>query len=252
MEIKELLDFSAEIGECLLSSGAETGRVEDTLTRIINHFYIGHSEILVVLTGFFVNIGAYTETVRVKKHTINLDRIARINMLSRDIVEDRINFEGAVKRLEKIKGYSPYPLWIKTLAVAVSCGLFTLLSGGGWADALNSLIVGAIMNLIINILKNKGVTNFVVTLSGGAIIAALTVLIYTAGLGASINAMITGAIMPLVPGLAVTNALRDIIGGDYLSGGARLFDAVVVAVALAVGAGAVMYLLGYMSGGILK
>ena len=45
--------------------------------------------------------------------------------------------------------------------------------------------------------------------------------------------MITGAIMPLVPGLAITNAIRDIIAGDYLSGGARLFDAVVVAIALA-------------------
>ena len=252
MEINELLDFTTEVGECLLSSGAETGRVEDTLTRIVRYFYKGHSEILVVLTGFFVNIGAYTETVRVRKRTINLDTIARINMLSRDIVEGRTNFDSAVKRLAEIKKCKPYPVWIKTPAVAVSCGLFTLLSDGGWADALNSLIVGAIMNLIINILESRGVTNFIVTFLGGAIIAVLTVLIYTAGLGTSINAMITGAIMPLVPGLAITNALRDIIDGDYLSGGARLFDAVVVAVALAAGAGMVMYFFGYMSGGILK
>lgn len=52
MELKELLDFAAEVGKCLLESGGETSRVEDTLTRIIKHFYNGHSEIFVVLTGF--------------------------------------------------------------------------------------------------------------------------------------------------------------------------------------------------------
>lgn len=252
MEISKLLDFTSDVGECLLSSGAETGRVEDTLTRIIRHFYSGHSEILVVLTGFFVNIGAYTETVRVRRRTINLDRIAKINKLSRDIVGNRMDFDGAVARLEEIKKCRPYPAWIKTPAVAVSCGFFTLLSDGSWADAFNSFIVGAIMNMIINILQSRDTANFIVTFLGGVIIAALTVLIYYVGLGSSVNAMITGAIMPLVPGLAITNALRDIIGGDYLSGGARLFDAVVVAAALAAGAGAVMYLFGYMSGGILK
>ena len=57
--------------------------------------------------------------------------------------------------------------------------------------------------------------------------------------------------MPLVPGLAITNAIRDIIAGDYISGGARLFDAVVVAIALAAGAGSVMYIFGHMTGGVM-
>ena len=54
MELEKLLDFSAEVGKGLLENGAETSRVEDTLTRIIRHFYDGHSEIFVVMTGFFV------------------------------------------------------------------------------------------------------------------------------------------------------------------------------------------------------
>lgn len=52
MELEKLLDFSAEVGKGLLENGAETSRVEDTLTRIIRHFYRGHSEIFVVMTGF--------------------------------------------------------------------------------------------------------------------------------------------------------------------------------------------------------
>ena len=52
--------------------------------------------------------------------------------------------------------------------------------------------------------------------------------------------------MPLVPSLAITNAIRD-IAGDYLSGGARLFDAVVVAIAACHGVGSVMYIFGHMT-----
>lgn len=251
MELEKLLDFSAEVGKGLLENGAETSRVEDTLTRIIRHFYRGHSEIFVVMTGFFVNIGTYTTTVRVRNRTINLDKVSKINMLSRDIVDGKISFNEAAERFGEIKGQPPYPLWIKTAAVAVCCSFFTLLGSGNLSDSLNSFIVGAVLNVLIWFMRKKHTADFIITFTGGAMIAVLTVLLYAAGLGININAMITGSIMPLVPGLGITNALRDIIAGDYLSGGARMFDAIVVAVALAAGAGAVMYMIGYMSGGKL-
>lgn len=251
MELERLLDFSADVGRELLENGAETSRVEDTLTRIIRHFYSGYIEILVVLTGFFVNIGTNITTVRVRRRTINLDKVAKINMMSRDIVDGRIDFDEAVERFSEIKAQKAYPLWIKTIAVAVCCSFFTLLGSGNFADSLNSFIVGSALNVLTWFMKKHHTADFIITFTGGVMIAFLTVILYAAGLGTNINAMITGSIMPLVPGLAITNALRDIIAGDYLSGGARMFDAIVVAVALAAGAGSAMYMFGYLSGGKL-
>lgn len=251
MDLDKLLDFAADVGKCLLESGGETSRVEDTLTRIIRHFYGGRSEILVVLTGFFVNIGSRTEIVRVQRRTINLDRVSKINMMSREIVGGRLGFDEAVNRLEEIKAQKPYPLWIKTIAAALSCSFFTLLRSGGFADGLNSFVTGAVVNMVLWLIKKRNTADFIVTFSGGVMVALLTVTLYRLGLGSDINTMIAGSIMPLVPGVATTNALRDIIAGDYLSGGARLFDAVVVAVALATGAGITMYMLGNLSGGRL-
>ena len=49
--------------------------------------------------------------------------------------------------------------------------------------------------------------------------------------------------MPLVPGVAFTNAIRDIANGDYLSGAVRMLDAMLVFVCIAVGAGMSMALL---------
>ena len=58
------------------------------------------------------------------------------------------------------------------------------------------------------------------------------------------TAIITGAIMPLLPGLAITNAIRDTVNGDLVSGVARAADALLKAVAIATGVGAVLALLG--------
>ena len=46
MQINELVTFAADVGRGLLESGAETSRVEDTVERIIRHFYDGKSEVL--------------------------------------------------------------------------------------------------------------------------------------------------------------------------------------------------------------
>ena len=102
MQINELVTFAADVGRGLLESGAETSRVEDTVERIIRHFYDGKSEVLVVMTGLFVTVGDVTKTVRVRRRTINLDKVSKINMMSRDIADDKIDFEEALKRFEYV------------------------------------------------------------------------------------------------------------------------------------------------------
>ena len=67
------------------------------------------------------------------------------------------------------------------------------------------------------------------------------------------DTVIISAIMPLVPGVAITNAVRDTLQGDYISGGARILEAFLKAVAIALGAGAGMALANHFftGGGLL-
>ena len=51
----------------------------------------------------------------------------------------------------------------------------------------------------------------------------------------NMNLVITSTIMPLVPGTAITNAIRDTLQGDYTSGGAKALEAFVVALSIALG-----------------
>ena len=55
--------------------------------------------------------------------------------------------------------------------------------------------------------------------------------------GASNDVVIISAIMPLLPGVIFTTAVRDTLNGDYSSGAARMLEAVVTALAVAVRSG---------------
>ena len=55
-----------------------------------------------------------------------------------------------------------------------------------------------------------------------------------------VEPVIIGAIMPLVPGLAMTNALRDTINGDLISGLSRGVETLICAIAIASGVAIVL------------
>ena len=67
----------------------------------------------------------------------------------------------------------------------------------------------------------------------------------------SLDGMIIGAIMPLIPGMAFTNAIRDIADSDFLSGTVRMMDALMVFVYIAVGVGIVLMTYNNMTGGFI-
>ena len=64
------------------------------------------------------------------------------------------------------------------------------------------------------------------------------------------NSIIIGSIMLLVPGLAITNSIRDTLAGDLLSGIARAMESFLIAVAIAAGSGIVLKLWYLLAGGI--
>jgi uncharacterized membrane protein YjjP (DUF1212 family) len=71
----------------------------------------------------------------------------------------------------------------------------------------------------------------------GIIAGALT--IFTKGIYPPINIdkVIAGAIMILVPGLAITSAIKDALKGDLVSSISRIGEALLVVVAVGAGVG---------------
>ena len=232
------------IGEIMLSSGAETYRVEDTMIRILQKCGLSSPEALCTSTSIFAS-GAGTDGMpitalrRVKNRGNNFNRIAIVNDLSRSFVEGKLDIDEAVVAVENITAMPPYPHIIRLVGSAVASFCFATMLGGSMIDSLAAFISAFLMQIPVLFLEKYHVAGVLRNIVGGACGAFFALVLLNFGIGANIDYIIIGSIMPLVPGVSLTNAIRDILDGDLLSGSARILDAILVAIGIAAGVGTV-------------
>jgi len=256
MDPHESIKLSMLAGEIMLSSGAETYRVEDTMLRILHTCGFSESESFATCTGIFASAtgkgGAVVTMIRrVKTRSNNFQRVACANEISRKFSEGKISISEAVKELEDVKVMSCHPAWLRVLGAAIAALCFTSMLSGGITDSINAFLSAFLMQIPFLFMEKRNIASVLRNITGGACAAFFAIVFMNWGLGHDINLIIIGAIMPLVPGVSLTNAIRDILEGDFLSGSARIMDAILVAIAIATGVGSVMNLWHSVFGGVL-
>ena len=255
MDTNKIIHLAANAGKLMLENGGETYRVEETIDRICRAYGLHEAESFVTTTGIMLSVtdqyGQTTSIVRrIKIRKVDLEKVSRLNDLSRNIksrglTADDINDE--LLRIDEIKKYST-----NTIVIFSSLGaaFFTLLFGGNIFDFIISFFVGGIIKWCSISLANINVNDFFINTLGGAMAAILAIMAVHFKLGFHVDKIIIGSIMLLVPGLAITNAIRDTIAGDLLAGISRAVEAFLIAIAIAVGSGIVLRLCFVYYGGI--
>lgn len=235
------LEFTATIGYILLSNGAETYRVEDTICRILSSIGEIDYEVFATSTGIFVNIGDKTKIKRIKKRNLDIANVVFVNDISRKLVMKEITLVEAKKRVDNIENNAKhYKIMTVTLAVGIACFFISLLYKGTIKDATSAFIVVFLLNLLVVFLERKNVKSLLLICISGAFVAFASLITINIGMGDDIDNIIISSVMPLLPGVCFTNAIRDIFEGDYISGGSRLFEALFIGIGLATGVGVVL------------
>ena len=243
MEYSKLLDLASDLGYALAMSGAETFRVEESITRVLRAYDI-EAEVFVIPNCMHISIEPVlgrplTRMRRIGNHGNDLDAVERYTGLSRRIVAEHPAPEIAVQWLQETKKQCHrYSIPIHLLGNFVGAAGFALLFGGCLTDALISGLCGLIVGTTCLLLDKAGANTFF-----KLIIAAFLMSIPAYGLGVlgivhNADVVIIGALMILVPGLLFTNAMRDIIYGDTNSGINRIVQVLLIAMAIALGTAA--------------
>lgn len=250
MDYKLLADTAMLAGEIMLCSGAETYRVEDTMYHILKTSNIESTQVIAMMTGIVVTIndGSMEQPVtmmrRVNERSTNVSNIIKVNDISRRYCSGKITLEEAYEELKCARGkqYNRVLYNLATIGIAVG---FAMMFGGNLLEVLTAAIVGVALACVMTLGKMVKLNGVLVHVLSGLGIAMLTVAIQRFLFpDISTDIVIVSAIMPIVPGVAITNAIRDTLQGDYLSGCARILEALLVAMAIAVGAGLGMLLVG--------
>lgn len=124
---------------------------------------------------------------------------------------------------------------MQVLAAAVASGCFLVMFAGVWQDFIPAMIAGGlgywVLLLVTDVTKVKFFSEFIASVAVG-VLAALAVKF---GFGQQLDTIIIGSVMPLVPGVIITIAIRDLMAGHFTSGLARGIEALLTAFAIGSG-----------------
>ncbi|MBR4266694.1 MAG: threonine/serine exporter family protein [Bacteroidales bacterium] len=265
-EISDALDLATKAGYILLQNGAEISRVEETMNRIAKYFGVDAGNFFILSTGIFCT----GNTRNLKKNDPNfkpeqfadvkyiplkgsrLDKVVEINQLSREIEQGMYTLEEANEKLDIINQKPPKKAWIQTVSSGVGSFFFCSLFGGGLRDCMVSFVAGLILWIFVMLVSHQHISKLLLNLTGAVIATAVCVIALELGLGVSLGHMIIGSVIPLIPGIAFTIGIRDLVDEDYLAGATRLIDAVVVFFGIAMGVAITLLIYSRFMGGIIE
>ena len=239
-EVKKLMALAINSGETLLRNGAEAYRVEDTMERICNsRENIFNANSFVTQTGIFLTFEyenqSYVNFKRVRDTAINLEKISEVNDFSRKFVCTKISLDEGLNIISKINKIKTHTKLEKAIFGAASAAFFTLMFGGNLRDFFASYIASYFVISIMNITNEFKLTFFIDNFLGAFLASLFASISIKIGLGTNLDKIIIGSIMYLVPGVAITNAIRDTMNGDSLSGLSKGMEAILSALAIAFG-----------------
>lgn len=253
---KEVMELALQAGHLLLENGAEIFRVEETMERICRYYGVFSENEFVLSNGIFITGGNEHEQFFAKVQHIpvsgtHLDKVAAVNQLSREIEEGKYSLQEAFEALEQIRQMPKKKKSTRILASGIGSASFCILFGGTLKDSLVALAAGILLYAYLLFFSEHHLSKITENIGGGLLVTLFCGLLYQLGIGEHMHYMIIGSIMPMVPGVAFTNAIRDMADGDYLSGSVRMLDALLVFLSIAAGVGFGISFWNQVTGGIV-
>lgn len=244
----DILKLINEIGYLLLKHGAEIYRVEESLKRMCEGFGFQDIEIFAIPSYFTISLTLhdgtpYHSSKRSRVNRFHLDHLYELNCLVRKISNQEIECHEIETEINKIKT-CPLNLSLILFGYVVSSAMFCIFFGGGLIESIVSAIIGFILYFFIYFMEKLNINGIVRTLLSSMVLATIAIIAHKIHIISNLQSVITGTLMLLVPGIAITNSLRDIIGGDYVSGLSRMIEAILTAASIAIGVGIMMMFLG--------
>ena len=232
-----------------LENGGETYRAEQTVERMARGFGFKRVEVIAFPTGITMTLltdsgASFTRIVRVSRRGIDLKKLDACNMVSRMAAAGLLTSGDALARLEEENRKQPYSFAVQLLACSLSSGFFAVMLSGGAPEFFVAVLCGLGTQCILSLLGRLGVPGILNGMLSALFTAVIALIAHRLAPSLLVGPVISASIMPVLPGLAMTNAIRDTIRGDLISGGARFAEAVLCALTLGAGIGIVISMFG--------
>ncbi len=231
--LQKVLRLTAGVGEELLGCGAEIARVEETMRRIAKHYGATRQQVFIISNGVFVNLEMgdekrETSLQPVMSSSTDLHKLCELNNLSRKIEQTDLDLDAAIAEFEGIKQGSKYCKWLHVLCSGVGAAAFCYFLGGSVMDCMAAFLMGLLVWGLFVALEGFNLSKVILYIIASFLAAGGCVLMLKAGMIENLDKAVVGAIIPLLPSVSFVNGVRDLVDQNYISGGIRLVDAILL------------------------
>ena len=243
MDSDKLLNLATSLGCLLAESGAEISRVEESVYRLLQAYQGKDAQVFAIPSCLIVSLMAedgrpVTRMRRISAHGTDLELLESCNALCRQLCRTVPPLDEARAMVDRLpaacRRHRPATV---LLGYGIAPAFFCPLFGGGFWDSLSAFFCGLVVGTCL-LFGGRwlGSNSFLRTLVCSGIASLLSLLLVRAGLGNNVDLVTIGVLMLLVPGVALTNAMREIVAGDTYSGLSRTAEAILIATGIALGA----------------
>ena len=222
-EKKDCLALAVWLAAEMLRCGGETYRAEECCLNILHTYGAEDISVIALPTALLVSAeidGVHrTESASIKLRGTDLRGIERINRVSRRVSSGVISVEEGFA--EAGEHGREIPFFLLCLFGSLSAGCFSVIFGGGFVDFIPAFLAAVVAQCFKRLVDKVSHYSFFSTMGGCMITTAFARMAVQLCANCNQDAIIIGGIMSMLPGLAITNALRDTIHGDLVSGVAR-------------------------------
>lgn len=249
MDYEKLLNLAIELGYQLMASGGEIYRVEESTYRLLKAYGLVAPEVFAIPNCLIISITTpqghpVTQMRRIPNHGTDIELLERCNALCRHLCTHPVPLAEAFAQVKDLAAQTPrHDTRLALLGYFLVPAFFSPLLGGDLFDGLAAGMAGLVIGfLLIYARRLLGENAFLRTALCSALASLICLFLVRMGIGHNVDQATIGVLMVLVPGMALTTAMREIMVGDIVSGLSRTAEALLIGTAIALGAVAALAL----------
>jgi uncharacterized membrane protein YjjP (DUF1212 family) len=237
----QLLSSVMEILKMLAESGAEIYRVEESANKIFSAYGIKNIDVYATTSNIIVSLETAsgeikTHTRRIKNISTDVEKIHQLNDVVRKIADQTPSVSEIQAMISCLLETPSYSSRLIIFFYGIIAGAFYFFFGGrNLFEGFFSISVGLVSGVIATLFQKARFNKIFEKFACSFVASFLILLLYQFHLVSNSNFLVIANIMTLIPGIGLTNALRDLFVGDSISGVLRLVESALLAVAIAGG-----------------
>lgn len=244
--IEQSLNLLLDICSLMMSSGADTKRVVNSVNRFAEaldfnaYELISHKSIIMTLTDKRKN-ETYTVVTQIPKYHINFTLVSEISKLSWIVVDKKWTYTDIFNEFENIKKAKRYPLYLELLTVSIAGAGFSSLFGGNYLNGIITFFATLLGLSFAKIAVYYNI-NAYARVYFASVFASL---IASVGLFLQINEpqiSLATSVLFLIPGVPLVNSFIDLYNNHILNGMVRFISGFLSVLAIGLGIITIMFI----------